>query len=111
MRVKRTKGLSTKLTPVEYAALEALAGTEPTSAWAREQLLGLTARRPVEETLVSELLALRTIVLNLQVAHLRGDRLTTEMVQQLIDRADQEKLRKARERLGLDRRGTAASAV
>jgi hypothetical protein len=99
MRVNRSKGLSTKLTPAEYEALEALAGTEPTSAWAREQLLALTARRPVEETILSEILALRTIVLNLQFAHLRGDGLNPEDVQKLIDRADQEKLRKARARL------------
>lgn len=99
MRVMRSKSLTTKLTPPEYAALEALAGAVPPSAWAREQLLAVIVRRPIEETLVSELLALRTIVVNLQFAHLRGDVLTTDAVQQLIDRADHEKLRRARARL------------
>ena len=103
MRVKRTKGLSTKLTPAEYETLETLAGGELISAWAREQLLALTARRPLEETVVSEILALRTIVLNLHVAYLRGEVPTGESVQQLIDRADQEKLSRARERLRLRR--------
>jgi hypothetical protein len=99
MRVKRTKGLSTKLTDVEYAALEALAGSQPIGAWAREQLLAVSARRPIEETVIAEILALRTIVLNLQFANLRGEPLTAEDVQKLIDRADHDKLRKARARL------------
>jgi hypothetical protein len=101
MRVKRTKGLSTKLTDVEYAALEALAGSQPIGAWAREQLLAVRARRPIEETVVGEIVALRTIVLNMQFAHLRGDQLTAEDVQKLIDRADHDKLRKARTRLAV----------
>ena len=105
-RGNRTKGLSTKLTPEEYATLEALAGGLSTSVWVREQLLALTNRRPVEEIVVAEILALRTIVLNLQFAHLRGDGLTTESVQQLIDRADHDKLRRARTRLGSTEAGS-----
>jgi hypothetical protein len=99
MRVKRTKGLSTKLTEVEYAALEALAGVQPIGAWAREQLLAVSARRPIEETVIAEIAALRTIVLNLQFASLRGEALTAEDVQKLIDRADHDRFRKARARL------------
>ena len=99
MRMKRTKGLCTKLTHAEFTAIEALAGGQRLGAWAREQLLAISARRPLEETVVSEILALRTIVLNLQFAHLRGDALTADDVQKLIDRADHDKLRKARARL------------
>ena len=99
MRVTRTKGLSTTLTEVEYAALEALAGIQPMGAWAREQLLAARARRPLEEMVLAEIAALRTIVLNMQFAHLRGDALTAGDVQKLIDRADHDKVRKARARL------------
>ena len=106
MRVKRTKGLTTKLTAAEFAALEVLAGGQPLGAWAREQLLAVGARRDAEQTVVGEIVALRTIVVNLQFAHLRGEPLTAEHVQQLIDRADHDKLRKARARLALGQEGS-----
>jgi hypothetical protein len=99
MRVKRPRGLCTKLTHAEYAAVEALAGSQPIGAWAREQLLAISVRRATEETVIGEITALRTIVVNLEFAHLRGDALTTEDVQKLIDRADRDKVRKARARL------------
>jgi hypothetical protein len=99
MRVKRTKSLTTKLTPSEYAALEALADGQPISAWARERLLAVSVRPAIEETVIGEIAALRTIVVNLEFAHLRGDALTADTVQKLIDRADHDKLGKARARL------------
>jgi hypothetical protein len=99
MRVKRSKSLTTKLTHAEFAALEVLAGGQPIGAWAREQLLAISARPATEERVIGEIVALRTIVVNLQFAHLRGDRLTAENVQTLIDRADHDKLEKARARL------------
>ncbi len=99
MRVKRTKGLCAKFTHAEYTALEALAAGQPMGAWVREQLLAISARPGTEETLLSEIVALRTILVNLHFAYLRGDRLTAEEVQKLIDRADHDKLRKARARL------------
>jgi len=105
MRVKRTKGPCAKFTHAEYAALEALAGGQPFGAWAREQLLAISARRSTEETVLSEILALRTIVVNLQFAHLRGEGLTAEDVQRLIDRADHDKVRKARARLASGQEG------
>jgi hypothetical protein len=99
MVVKRPKCLSTKLSADEYAALDALAGGQRIGTWARDQLLAIRARRAIEETMVGEIVALRTIVLNLQFANLRGDALTAEDVQKLIDRADHDQLRKARARL------------
>lgn len=99
MRVKRTKGLCAKFTHAEYAVLEALAGGKPMGAWVREQLLAISAPRTIEETVVAEIVALRTIIVNLQFAHLRGEALTADDVQRLIDRADHDKLRKARARL------------
>ena len=66
MGMKRTKGLCAKFTHAEYAALEALAGGQPMGAWAREQLFAIRARRAIEEMVVGEIAALRTIVLHLQ---------------------------------------------
>ena len=74
----RTKSISTKVTDEEYAQFEALAG---------------------EQTVLAELLALRTILLNMHFAALQGQTLTAEEMQQLIERADQNKLSKARQRL------------
>jgi len=108
MRVKRTKGLTTKLTNAEYAALEALAGSQPIGAWAREQLLAISARRATEETVIGEIVALRTIVVNLQVANLRREGLTAEDIHKLIDRADHDKLEKARARLASKDSGSAS---
>jgi hypothetical protein len=99
MPVKRPMCLSTRLTADEYAALEALARGQRIGTWAREQLLATRARRPIEETVVAEIAALRTIVLNLQFAFIRGEALSAEDVQKLIDRADHDKVRKARARL------------
>ena len=97
MASHRTKSISTKVTPDEYARLEALAGEQTISEWARAVLL--RAANPVDTILLSELLALRTIVLNLQFAICTGEAPTAETVQRLIDRADQDKDRYARERL------------
>jgi hypothetical protein len=106
MRVTRTKGLCAKFTQAEYAALEPLAGGRPLGAWAREQLLAITARRAIEETVVAEIAALRTIVLNLQFAFIRGEVLSEADVQKLIDRADRDKVRKARARLAVGQEGS-----
>ena len=48
---------------------------------------------------LAELLAVRTIVLNLHFALASGDTPTVEAMQRLIDRADRDKLGKAQERL------------
>jgi hypothetical protein len=44
-------------------------------------------------------LALRTILLNLFYALSRGERMTAEQMQQVIERADADKLKKAADRL------------
>ncbi|HEY6272298.1 MAG TPA: hypothetical protein VIX19_09925 [Terriglobales bacterium] len=70
------------------------------SEWCRDVLLkrakGQTAREPVT---LAELLALRTILLNLFYALSRGEEITREEMQEIIARADSEKLKKAFERL------------
>ncbi len=95
----RTKSISTKVTDEEYAQFEALAGEQTISEWAREVLLKATKPNAGEQTMLAEVLALRTILLNVHFAVSQGQTLTAEEMQQLITRADQDKLRKARQRL------------
>ncbi len=95
----RTKSISTKVTDEEYAQFEALAGEQTISEWAREVLLKATKPNTGDQTVLAEVLALRTILLNIHFAVSQGQTLTAEEMQQLIERADQNKLSKARERL------------
>jgi hypothetical protein len=91
--------VSTKVTDEEYAQFEALAGEQTISEWARDVLLKATKPKAGEQTVVGEVLALRTILLNIHFAISQGQTLTVEEMQQLIERADQNKLSKARQRL------------
>ncbi len=95
----RTKSISTKVTDEEYAQFEALAGEQTISEWTRDVLLKATKPNAGEQTVLAELLALRTILLNMHFAVSQGQTLTAEEMQQLIERADQNKLSKARQRL------------
>jgi len=95
----RTKSISTKVTDEEYAQFEASAGEQTISEWAREVLLKATKPNASEQTVLAEVLALRTILLNIHFAVSQGRTLTSEEMQQLIERADQNKLSKARQRL------------
>ena len=102
MPVSRTKCISTKVTDEEYARLEALAGNQTMSEWVRAVLL--KAANASESIVLAELLALRTILLNLHFAVCAGEPVTAETMRRLIERADQEKLSHARERLGASER-------
>jgi hypothetical protein len=95
----RTKSISTKVTDEEYAQFEALAGEQTISEWARDVLLNATKPNSSEQTVLAEVLALRTILLNVHFAVSQGQALTAEEMQRLIERADQSKLSKARQRL------------
>jgi hypothetical protein len=95
----RTKSISTKVTDEEYALFETLAGEQTISEWARDVLLKATKPNAGEQTVLAEVLALRTILLNIHFDVSQGQTLTAEKMQQLIERADQNKLSKARERL------------
>jgi hypothetical protein len=62
-----TKSVRTKVSEEEYARLEEMAGGRALSEWIREVLLReLDGRqaRPAEQTLLAEVIALRTIVAN-----------------------------------------------
>jgi hypothetical protein len=99
MPTPRTKSISTKVTDEEYAQFEALAGEQTISEWARDVLLKATKLNAGEQTVLAEVLALRTILLNVHFAISQGRTLTDEEMHQLIERADQNKLSKARQRL------------
>ncbi|MGB7282696.1 MAG: hypothetical protein WBE13_10575 [Candidatus Acidiferrum sp.] len=99
MPALRTKSVSTKVTDEEYAQFEALAGEQTISEWARDVLLKATKPNAGEQTVLAEVLALRTLLLNIHFAISQGQTLTVEEMQQLIERADQNKLSKARQRL------------
>jgi hypothetical protein len=99
MPALRTKSVSTKVTDEEYASLEAQAGEQTISEWARKVLLKAANPDPAAQATLAEVLALRTILLNLHFAHARGEMFTADEMQKLINQADQDKLDKARERL------------
>jgi hypothetical protein len=102
MASRRTKSISAKVTEPEYVRLVAHAGDRTISEWLRTIALEAAAptRHESQEAIVlAELLALRTIVLNLYFAASRGEPLTAEAMQRLIARADHDKVSQARERL------------
>ncbi|SRR5260370_26764296 len=101
----RTKSISTKVTDEEYALFETLAGGQTISEWARHVLLKATKQNAGEQTVLAEVLALRTILLNTHFAISQGQALTVEEMKQLIERADQNKLSKARQRLAEETTG------
>ena len=101
----RTKSIGTKVSDEEYAALEKLAQARGLTLgeWCREVMLASAngaGGGAGAEVLMGELVALRTILLNVLFKQANGETITAEAMQQLIDRADAGKLRKARERLG-----------
>lgn len=95
----RTKSISTKVSDEEYAQFEALAGGQTISEWTRDVLLKAAKPNTSEQIMLAELIALRTILLNAFYKQAQGQALTADEMQRLIDRADQDKFRKAQERL------------
>lgn len=106
----RTRTVSTKVTEEEHAELErtAQAAGKNLGEWCREVLLAGANRQllkdhPADGTeaqaLMAEFIALRTILLNVFFRVANDEVLTAEQMQQLIERADADKLKKALERL------------
>lgn len=106
----RTKSVGTKVNEEEYARLEGAAqqASKTLGEWSREVMLSSANGQSAHgdggvrqvEALMAELVALRAILLNVLFKQSNGQRLTAEEMQSLIDRADSEKFKKARERLG-----------
>jgi hypothetical protein len=97
--MRRSKSVGTKVTEDEYARLVRLAQGQTLSEWVREVLLAMVTSRPADEVLLAEVLALRTIVLNLHFALASGETPTADAMKRLIERTDEEKMRKALDRL------------
>ena len=99
MTVLRTKGLCTKVTDEEYAMFERLADGETLSEWVRNMLLKAIATPPADPVVVAELLAFRSIVLNLLFKIANRQPVTADVMQGVIDQADGERVRRVHERL------------
>ena len=99
MASRRTKSIGTKVTPEEYARIQALAGEQPVSEWVRAALLRATDASPTDSIVLAELLALRTILLSLHFHLGSGTPVAAETMQRLIERADQDKYQQAEARL------------
>ncbi len=105
----RTKSIGFKVSEEEYARLEeaARAGGFTLGEWCRQVVLEDASGEEIKPTgtgaeaqaLMAELVALRAILLNVLFKLANGEKPTAEEMQRLIDRADADKLRKARERL------------
>ena len=104
----RTKSIGTKVSEEEFARLEQAAqkASKTLGEWCREVMLGSANGQPANgaggngaEALMAEVVALRAILLNVLFKQANGERLTSEEMQRLIERADSDKFKKARERL------------
>jgi hypothetical protein len=95
----RTKGLTTKFTGEEWAAIARAAVGQPVAAWARDTLLGAASRPSVDQILLAEILAVRTLVLHIQLATHHADPLTPDSIRHLMARVDEDKIQLAHERL------------
>ena len=103
----RTKSIGTKVSEEEFAALEAAAraGDMTLSEWARAVLLAAPGvELPDDEAALAgrvtlaEVLALRTLFLNLQFRQAQGP-VTEAEIRSLIERADAVKRERAREQI------------
>jgi predicted secreted protein len=99
----RIKSVSTKVSEEEFAALEARAQARKLtlSEWVRAELLEPRGGESGAgtEVLLGEVLALRTILMNLLFSISNGKAVTPEAMRELIEKADSDKERRAMERL------------
>jgi hypothetical protein len=99
----RTKSVGTKVSEAEFALLEerARGAGLRLAEWVREALLSA----PVElgpdsgEVALAEVLALRSLLLNLHFRAAKGEPVAEAEMRGLIERADGVKMQRARERL------------
>lgn len=103
----RTKTISTRLPPDELAEVEAAAerAGQPLSEWLRETALRAARERPADpmELLLAEIWAVRHVVLGLfhagAQATVEGKPMVPESILKIRDKADREKLERARRML------------
>ena len=106
----RTKSVGTKVSEAEFALLEERARRAGMrlAEWVREALLSAPAESGPDsgEVALSEILALRSLLLNL---HFRSATIPEAEMRGLIERADGSKLERARERIAAARAATKAT--
>lgn len=98
--ILRNKSIGTKVSEEEYEQLEKRAAERglTLSEWFRELVLAELVADPAEQVILAEVLALRTLFLNLQFRQVQGP-LTEAEMRTVIERADAVKRERARERL------------
>ena len=109
----RTKSVGTKVSEAEFALLEerARGAGMRLAEWVREALLAA----PVEsgpdsgEVALGEILALRSLLLNLHFRAAKGEPVAESEMRGLIERADGTKIERARERMAAVRAATKAT--
>ncbi len=99
MATQRTKSISTKVTATEYADIAERASPRTVSEWTRDVVLGALHPDPLHVLVLAEVLALRTILLNLNYALAANELPPADVMRGLIDQVDAEKLDKARDRI------------
>jgi hypothetical protein len=99
----RTKSVGTKVSEAEFALLEerARGAGMRLAEWVREALLSAPVESGVDsgEVAVGEVLALRSLLLNLHFRAAKGEAIPEPEMRGLIERADETKMQRARERL------------
>ena len=95
----RTKGISTKVTEDEYRMLELRSTGTTVSEWARDVIIKAATTAPEGPVILAEVLALRSLVLNLLYKLSTGTPISADEMERLIQRADAEKAAKALARL------------
>jgi hypothetical protein len=114
----RIKSVSTKVSEEEFAALEARARARKLtlSEWVRAELMepregesGAAGWIETQGVLLGEVLALRSILINLLFSVSQGEPVAESEMRGLIERADETKMQRARERMEAVR--TAARAT
>jgi hypothetical protein len=99
----RTKSVGTKVSEAEFALLEerACGAGLRLAEWVREALLAARAEPGVDsgEVALAEVLALRSLLLNLHFRAAKGEPVAEAEMRGLIERADGVKMQRARERL------------
>jgi hypothetical protein len=97
---RRTRSISTKVTDEEYTQIVAGAKPKTVSEWARPILVSASEPVDIQLLLLAEFLAFRTIVLNLHFSLAEGGPTPSrQAMKALIDRADGEKVDRARQHI------------
>lgn len=100
--VHRSNSIGVKVTEADFAMLQALAKKEgkPLAEWCRDALVEFArhpAGAPIEQALLAEVIALRTIVSNLIYTFGSDGKVTPQQMTAFIDRANKTKLNRAAE--------------